>query len=65
MAGVEPDTICAGSLLSIENSVFPPKALIEILTEFSGADPQMLTRIVERWGSLSKEIKKAVLRVVG
>ena len=39
--------------------------LIEILTEISGPDRQMLTRIVQRWGSFSEELKKAVLRVVG
>ena len=39
--------------------------LIEILTEISGTDRQMLTRIVQRWDSLSDELKEAVLRVVG
>jgi hypothetical protein len=42
-----------------------PEALTQILTHFSGKDRQMLTQIVERWGSLSDELKKAVLRVVG
>jgi len=28
-------------------------------------DRQMLTRIVQRWGSLSDELKRAVLRVLG
>ena len=35
------------------------------MTEISGTDRQILTRIVERWGSLSEELKEAVLRVVG
>ena len=39
--------------------------LTEILTEISGADRQILTRIVQRWSSLSEELKRAVLRVVG
>jgi hypothetical protein len=39
--------------------------LIKILTEISGTDRQMLTRIVQRWDSLSDELKEAVLRVVG
>ena len=39
--------------------------LIKILTEISAQDRQMLTRIVKRWGSLSNELKQAVLRVVG
>jgi len=32
----------------------------QIWTHFSGEDRQMLTQIVERWGSLSKELKRAV-----
>ena len=42
-----------------------PEALTQELTHFSGKDRQMLTRIVERWGDLSDELKEAVLRVVG
>ena len=37
----------------------------EPLTEISGTDRQMLSPIVQRWGSLSEEIKRAVLAVVG
>jgi NTP pyrophosphatase (non-canonical NTP hydrolase) len=65
VAGVEPDTPCAETPVNIEDSEFSPEALIKILTEISGADRQILTRIVERWGSLSEELKDAVLRVVG
>ena len=43
---------------------FSPEALTQILTQISGEDRRMLTRIVERWGSLSDELKRAVLRVV-
>ena len=32
----------------------------QIWTHISGEDRQMLTQIVERWGSLSKELKRAV-----
>ena len=39
--------------------------LIKILTNLPDSDRQMLARIVERWGSLSDEMKRAVLRVVG
>ena len=39
--------------------------LIKILTKISGEDRQILARIVQRWGSLSDELKRAVLRVVG
>ena len=42
-----------------------PKTLTQILTHFSGKDRQMLTQIVQRWGNLSDELKRAVLRVVG
>ena len=64
VAGIEPEAPCAESPVAIKDSDFSPEALIKILTEISGTDPQMLTRIVERWGSLSDELKKAVLRVV-
>ena len=37
----------------------------QIWTHFSGEDRQMLARIVQRWGSLSDELKQAVLRVMG
>ena len=46
-------------------SSLSPEALTQKLTHFSGKDRQMLTQIVKRWGSLSDEIKRAVLRVVG
>ena len=39
--------------------------LIEILTEISGTDRQILARIVQRCGNLSEELKRAVLSVVG
>ena len=39
--------------------------LIKILTEISGTDRQMLSQIVQRWGSLSEELKRTFLRVVG
>ena len=42
-----------------------PEALTQKLTHFSGEDRQMLTQSVKRWGSLSDEMKRAVLRVVG
>ena len=65
VAGIEPDTPCAKTPVTIKGSEFPIEALIEILTEISGTDRQMPTQIVQRWGSLSEEIKKAVLRVMG
>jgi hypothetical protein len=65
VAGIEPDTPCAETLVNIEDSDFSPEALIKILTEISGTDRQILTQIVQRWDSLSDELKQAVLRVVG
>jgi len=65
VAGIEPDSPCAETSVNIKDSEFPIEALIEILTEISGTDRQMLTQIVKRWGSLSEELKRAVLRVVG
>ena len=64
VAGIEPDTPCAETPVSIKGSEFPVEALIKILTEISGTDRQILARIVERRGSLSEELKRAVLRVV-
>ena len=65
VAGIEPDTPCAETSVSIKDSEFPVGALIKILTEISGTDRQILARIVQRWSSLSEELKRAVLRVVG
>ena len=65
VAGIEPETPCAESPVSMQDSEFSVEALTEILTEISGTDRQMLTQIVKRWGSLSDELKRAVLRVVG
>jgi hypothetical protein len=65
VAGIEPEAPCAETLVSIKDSDFSVEALTEILTKISGTDRQMLTRIVQRWSSLSDELKKAVLRVVG
>ena len=65
VAGIEPETPCAESPVSMQDSDFSVEALTEILTEISGTDRQMLTQIVQRWCSLSKELKEAVLRVVG
>ena len=65
MAGIEPETPFDETPVNIKDSKFPPEALIKILTNISGTDRQMLARIVERWGSLSEELKRAVLRVMG
>ena len=65
VAGIEPAR--EGDLTPANKriSVYSPEALIKILTNLTDEDRQMLARIVERWGSLSDELKRAVLRVVG
>ena len=65
VAEIEPDTPCGGTSVNIKDLEFSVEALTEILTEITGADLQMLTQIVQRWGSFSEELKRAVLRVVG
>ena len=65
VAGIEPEAPCTENPVAIKDSEFSVEALIKILTEISGTDRQILTRIVQRWGSLSDELKRAVLRVVG
>ena len=61
VAGIEPEAPCGGTSVNIKDSEFS----VEALAEIPGQDLQMLTRIIERWGSLSKELKRAVLRVLG
>ena len=41
-------------------SPFTKEQWTQIWTHFSGEDRQMLTQIVERWGNLSDELKRAV-----
>ena len=65
VAGIEPETLCVENSVTMQDSDFSVEALTEILTEISGTDRQILSHIVKRWGSLSDELKRAVLRVVG
>jgi len=46
-------------------SAYSTEALIKILSNLTDEDREMLSQIVERWGDLSEELKRAVLRVVG
>ena len=43
MAGIEPDTPCAETPVSMKDSEIPVEALIEILTEISRTDREMQT----------------------
>ena len=47
------------------DSAFTKEQWTQMWTHFSGEDRRMLSQIVERWGSLSDELKRAVLRVAG
>ena len=64
VAGIEPEALCAKNPVSMQDSEFSVEALTEILTEISGTDRQMLTQIVQRWGSLSGELKRVPLTVI-
>jgi hypothetical protein len=65
VAGNEPTREGDSTPATKRRSAHSVEPLIKIWTQISGEDRQMLTRIVERWGSLSDELKRAVLRVVG
>ena len=65
VAGIEPETPCATSPVTMQGSEFSVEALTEIWTQISDEDRQQLSQIVQRWGSLSEGLKQAVLRVVG
>ena len=75
----QPDKICewrdrrdsnpkSSDAQSQSEKGIPPlrsESLTQILTQISDSDRRMLSHIVERWGALSEELKRAVLRVVG
>ena len=65
VAGVEPAGEGASTPVNKRGSELAPEALTDILTNFSDVDRRMLSQIVERWGDLSDELKRAVLAVVG
>jgi len=65
VAGIEPAEAGEGTPANKRDSAHSPEALIKILINLSDSDRRMLSQIVERWGSLSDELKRAVLRVVG
>ena len=64
VAGVEPAESCASTPVNKRGAELSPEALTHILTNFPDEDRRMLSQIVERWGSMSDELKRAVLRVV-
>ena len=60
-----PKSICSQVVDNHELKELTKEQWTQIWTHISVEDRQILTRIVERWGSLSDELKQAVLRVVG
>jgi len=65
VAGIEPAGAGDSIPATKRDSAHSREALIKILTNLPDVDRQMLSQIVERWGDLSDELKRAVLRVVG
>lgn len=65
VAGIEPARAGESIPANKRDSVHSPDALIKILINLPDVDRHMLSQIVERWGSLSDELKRAILRVVG
>ena len=65
VAGIEPERAGDSIPVNKRGAELSPEALTHILTNFPDVDRRMLSQIVERWGSLSEELKRAVLRVVG
>ena len=60
-----PKSNDAQSQSQTKDSALSVDALMQILMQIPDEDRRMLTQIVERWGDLSDELKRAVLRVVG
>ena len=65
VAGIEPAGAGGSTPVNKRDSAHSPEALIKILTNLTDEDRRMLSQIVERWGGLSDELKRAVLAVVG
>jgi hypothetical protein len=60
-----PKSNDAQSQSQTKDSALSVDALMQILMQIPDEDRRMLTQIVERWGDLSDELKRAVLRAVG
>jgi hypothetical protein len=65
VAGGESVGVGEATPVDKRDSAHSAEALTHILTNFTDADRRMLSQIVERWGDLSEELKRAVLAVVG
>ena len=60
-----PKSKCSQVIDNQKLKEFSKEQWTQIWTQISDEDRQMLSRIVQKWGSLSEELKRAVLRVVG
>ena len=60
-----PKSKCSQVIDNQKLKEFSKEQWTQIWTQISDEDRQMLTHIVQRWGSLSDELKRAVLRMVG
>jgi hypothetical protein len=65
VAGIEPAGVGESTPVNKRDEELSPEALTHILTNLADVDRRMLSQIVERWGDLSEELKRAVLAVVG
>ena len=63
VAGIEPARARGSIPANKRDSTDPTEALIKILSEISGTDRQMMTRIFQRWGDFSDDLRQAVLRI--
>jgi hypothetical protein len=65
VAGMEPAGAGESTPVNKRGKELSAEALTHILTNLTDTDRLMLSQIVERWGDLSDELKRAVLAVVG
>ena len=65
VAGVEPVGVGESTPVNKRYAELSSEALTHILTNFTDEDRLRLSQIVERWGDLSEDLKRAVLAVVG
>jgi len=65
VAGVETAGVGDSTPVNKQGAELSLEALTHILTKLTGEDRRMLSQIVERWGGLSDDLKRAVLAVVG
>ena len=65
VAGVERAWGGGGTPVDKRDSAHSPEALTHMLTNLPDIDRCMLSQIVEKWGVLNDDLKRAVLAVVG